>query len=410
MVSDDALLDGLATGDPDAAAAFIERFQRRVFGVALRIVNDTRLAEDVAQETFLRAWQRAEGFDPRRGTVSAWLLTIARNLAIDTMRLRRIAIVDPAEILARRDPDGERGPDDLAVLGSDTERLQVALAELPAEQRRALVLAAFFGRTRARDRGERVHPARDREDPHSQRDAPPACRAHRRYGGFGVNGSGATSGCAAVSDRLPELALGILSGTERADVLDHLDSCPSCRAESGEWAATVDVLPSLLAEAEPPAGFEARTLERLRADQARVPRRSLTQRIFALAAVVAFVMVASIAAVRIIDARDSSSSSTDVASASMIGHGGRRAGDAFVTSGGERYVFLSVDYGVGTGRYRIEAVDAEDRVTPLGHVVVAGGHGAWAGELPRGGKGGTPAMVRLVDPNGDVLCAARFAT
>ena len=77
MVSDDALLDGLATGDPDAAAAFIERFQRRVFGVALRIVNDTRLAEDVAQETFLRAWQRAESFDPRRGTVSAWLLTIA---------------------------------------------------------------------------------------------------------------------------------------------------------------------------------------------------------------------------------------------------------------------------------------------------------------------------------------------
>ena len=119
-----------------------------------------------------------------------------------------------------------------------------------------------------------------------------------------MNGSGATSGCAAVSDRLPELALGILSGTERADVLDHLDSCPSCRAESGEWAATVDVLPSLLAEAEPPAGFEARTLERLRADQARVPRRSLTQRIFALAAVVAFVMVASIAAVRIIDARE----------------------------------------------------------------------------------------------------------
>ena len=72
-------------------------------------------------------------------------------------------------------------------------------------------------------------------------------------------------------------------------------------------------------------------------------------------------------------------------------------------------MFLGVDYGVGTGRYRIEAVDAEDRVTPLGHVVVAGGHGAWAGELPRGGKGGTPAMVRLVDPNGDVLCAARFA-
>lgn len=153
VVSDDALLDGLATGDPDAAAAFIERFQRRVFGVALRIVHDPRLAEDVAQETFLRAWQRAAAFDPRRGTVSAWLLTIARNLAIDTVRLRRIVIIEPEEILARPDEGTERGPADLAVLSSETERLRGALAELPPEQGRALVLAAFYGRT-ARDIAE----------------------------------------------------------------------------------------------------------------------------------------------------------------------------------------------------------------------------------------------------------------
>jgi RNA polymerase sigma-70 factor (ECF subfamily) len=149
VVSDDALLDGLATGDPDAAAAFIERFQRRVFGVALRIVNDPRLAEDVAQETFLRAWQRAEAFDPRRGTVSSWLLTIARNLAIDTVRLRRIVIVEPEEILARKDESNDKGPDDLALLSSDTARLRVAMGDLPKEQCRALVLAAFYGRTAA---------------------------------------------------------------------------------------------------------------------------------------------------------------------------------------------------------------------------------------------------------------------
>jgi RNA polymerase sigma factor (sigma-70 family) len=147
VVSDDALLDGLATGDPDASAAFIERFQRRVFGVALRIVNDSKLAEDVAQETFVRAWQRSAAFDPRRGTVSAWLLTIARNLAIDTVRLRRIVIVEPEAILARRDESSERSPDDLALLGSETDRLRVAMAELPTDQRRALVLAAFAGQT-----------------------------------------------------------------------------------------------------------------------------------------------------------------------------------------------------------------------------------------------------------------------
>ncbi len=147
VVSDDALLDGLATGDPDASSAFVERFQRRVFGVALRIVNDPKLAEDVAQETFLRAWQRSAAFDPRRGTVSVWLLTIARNLAIDTVRLRRIVIVEPEEILARSGEGSERSPDDLALLGSETDRLRTAMAGLPADQRRALVLAAFAGRT-----------------------------------------------------------------------------------------------------------------------------------------------------------------------------------------------------------------------------------------------------------------------
>jgi RNA polymerase sigma-70 factor (ECF subfamily) len=147
VVSDDALLDGLATGDPDATTAFVERFQRRVFGVALRILNDTRLAEDVSQETFVRAWERSAAFDPRRGTVTAWLLTIARNLAIDTVRLRRVVIVDPEEILSRPDPTGERGPADLALLSSETERLHRAVANLPADQRRALVLAAFHGQT-----------------------------------------------------------------------------------------------------------------------------------------------------------------------------------------------------------------------------------------------------------------------
>jgi len=101
----------------------------------------------VAQETFVRAWQRAAAFDPRRGTVSAWLLTIARNLAIDTLRLRRVVILDPEEILTRPDLTRERPPDDLAVLSSETERLRRAMTRLPSEQRRALVLATFHGQT-----------------------------------------------------------------------------------------------------------------------------------------------------------------------------------------------------------------------------------------------------------------------
>ncbi|MGZ4691637.1 MAG: anti-sigma factor family protein [Acidimicrobiia bacterium] len=226
-----------------------------------------------------------------------------------------------------------------------------------------------------------------------------------------MNGPNVTGGCGPVAERLPELALGILSGAERAEVLDHLDRCASCREASADWASTVDALPMLLAEAEPPAGFEARALELLRADQARVPRRSVMQRVLAVAAVVAVAMVMTLAAVRIIDARSSDEPRTQVTSAQMVGHTGKRAGDVFMTVGTERYVFLDVDYGVKTGMYRIEMLDSANRLTRLGNVAITGGHGTWAGELKAsatGGAPGAPAMVRLVDASGEVLCSAHF--
>src|SRR5262249_51521378 len=93
-VSDEALLAGLASGESDAAVAFIRRFQRRVYGLAMTILIDSAAAEDAAQETFARAWRHAGAYDPRRGPVATWLLTIARNLAIDSLRLRRADPVD----------------------------------------------------------------------------------------------------------------------------------------------------------------------------------------------------------------------------------------------------------------------------------------------------------------------------
>lgn len=146
-VSDEALLAGLASGDPDAVAAFVRRFQRRVYGLAFAILGDTSAAEDVAQETFARAWRHAPAFDPRRGSVAAWVLAIARNLAIDTARMRGARPTDPAELPELLTPDPEPGPDERAIAGDDVGRLREALAALPADQRRALVLAAFYGRT-----------------------------------------------------------------------------------------------------------------------------------------------------------------------------------------------------------------------------------------------------------------------
>src|SRR5512133_2725936 len=99
-LSDEALLTGLGSGDPDAAAAFVDRFQRRVFGMTLSILQDRQAAEEAAQETFVRAWRHAAAYDPRRGTVTAWLLTIARNVSINMLPARRFDPIDPELLLA----------------------------------------------------------------------------------------------------------------------------------------------------------------------------------------------------------------------------------------------------------------------------------------------------------------------
>jgi len=150
---DDALLAGLAAEDAGAAVAFVRRFQGRVYGLALSIVGDPVLAEDVAQDAFTRAWRNAAAFDARRGSVAGWLLTITRNLAIDALRLRRVEPVDPSALAALQLPSASAGPAEQAATGDDVRRVAAALTRLSAEQRRAVLLAALAGRT-AREIGE----------------------------------------------------------------------------------------------------------------------------------------------------------------------------------------------------------------------------------------------------------------
>lgn len=145
-VSDEALLAGLAAGDPDAASAFVDRFQRRVFGLASTIVRDRGLAEDVAQEALLRAWRHAANFDPRRGSVTTWILAITRNLSIDTIRVRRPTAVDPASMPVL-DMAAKPSPDETPGLGDDVDQVRAAMADLPEEQQRALVMAGLLGYT-----------------------------------------------------------------------------------------------------------------------------------------------------------------------------------------------------------------------------------------------------------------------
>ncbi len=144
--TDDLLLAGFGTGDPTLSVAFVRRYQRAVFGVAVGVIRDARLAEDVAQQAFERAWRHAPLYDARRGTVGAWLTGITHNLAVDAVRGRRPSPVDPGDLEAllaavTRTPEGD------ALAAESAAELRTALAGLPEPQARALAMAAFRGMT-----------------------------------------------------------------------------------------------------------------------------------------------------------------------------------------------------------------------------------------------------------------------
>lgn len=152
---DEALLAGLATGDPELAATFVRRFQHTVFGVAVAVTRDAQLAEDISQQTFERAWRHAQIYDSRRGSVTTWLTTIAHNLAIDAVRARRPEPVAPEDLDALLEAVTET-PEQRALVDEASSTLRAAVARLPAEQARALVMAGVYGMT-AQQVADREH-------------------------------------------------------------------------------------------------------------------------------------------------------------------------------------------------------------------------------------------------------------
>jgi RNA polymerase sigma factor (sigma-70 family) len=144
--SDEALIAGFTTGDGDVAQVFVGRFQDRVYGLALAITRDRMAAQEVAQDAFLRAWRYGASYDPRRGSVTAWLLRITRNAALDHVRLsqRRLdhLAVDPAGAIEEMAGDA-----DVASPLGDLVAIADGLRTLPTEQRETLMAAAYYGFT-----------------------------------------------------------------------------------------------------------------------------------------------------------------------------------------------------------------------------------------------------------------------
>lgn len=145
-MADDALLAGLSSGGPEVGLAFVRRFQRQIYGVALAVVGDPTLAEDVAQQAFIRAWKAAPAFDARRGSVRTWLTTITHNLAIDATRGRKARPLDPSDLVRLMGS----GPDETeawSLREESASELRSAIGGLPPEQGRAIVMAGVYGLT-----------------------------------------------------------------------------------------------------------------------------------------------------------------------------------------------------------------------------------------------------------------------
>lgn len=118
----------------------------RVYGLALRITRRPEAAEDVAAEVYHQAWREAARFDPNRGAVMTWLLTICRSRAIDHLRRRDEAESHPEpETLAEADPGHHDDPQTLLAAFESNSALHHAMASLTSVQRQMIALAFFRG-------------------------------------------------------------------------------------------------------------------------------------------------------------------------------------------------------------------------------------------------------------------------
>jgi len=137
--------DRIIAGDDTALTEVYDQFASFVYGLALRVIGDPRAAEDVSQDVFVGIWQRPEAFDPKRGSLRTWLGTLTHRRAVDYVR-REEARRRRTEREASRavtTPDVE----EMATALVTAERVRAALDVLPREQRRAIHLAYFEGKT-----------------------------------------------------------------------------------------------------------------------------------------------------------------------------------------------------------------------------------------------------------------------
>ncbi len=141
------LLGAVAAQDRSAFAPLYEASSAKLFGVALRILRNRQQAEEVLQEVYIRIWRRAADYRPEKGTPMTWMITIARNRALDRRRQQKPELrLDEASGRAET-ADPEPGPLAQSIASEQGRALAACLEKLAAEQRGCITLAYQEGYT-----------------------------------------------------------------------------------------------------------------------------------------------------------------------------------------------------------------------------------------------------------------------
>lgn len=143
---DRVLVTAIGHKQQEALDQLYERYRTVVYHLALKVLNNHESAEEIVLEVFWQVWREAERYDAQRGSVGAWIATVARSRAIDALRARRGNPATGEEVddrLMPGDPDDD--PEARASLDQRAEFVRTALENLPADQRTALELSFFSG-------------------------------------------------------------------------------------------------------------------------------------------------------------------------------------------------------------------------------------------------------------------------
>jgi RNA polymerase sigma-70 factor (ECF subfamily) len=148
-LTDLELLEHISNQDRDALETLYERYGRRVFSLAVRILSDSVSAEEVTQDVFMSVWRRGATYVSKKGKFTTWLFSIAHNRTIDDLRKRR-------RDRSRNNDDiddhlnlesSDVSPADATVAQSEYAKIRAAMEKLPDEQKNVVELSYFKGLT-----------------------------------------------------------------------------------------------------------------------------------------------------------------------------------------------------------------------------------------------------------------------